>query len=245
MSRFNVKPYCRFFFLIFLSGFLAACISGSNYAPVLAVARPPNAKSNLYRVKQGDTLYSIAWAFGMDYRALAATNHLKSPYNIRAGQTLRIATAPRPQAKKTRSLRVEPPAKKQPTYVIQWSATTAPHWRWPVRGRVIARFSATRGGNKGINIAGRYGAPIRAAAKGIVVYSGAGVRGYGNLIIVKHNTNYLSAYAFNKRLLVKEGARVRAGQKIAEMGRDDSGKVMLHFEIRWNGKPVNPAKYLE
>ncbi|MFK3616329.1 murein hydrolase activator EnvC family protein, partial [Coxiella burnetii] len=93
-------------------------------------------------------------------------------------------------------------------------------------------------------IAGHYGEAVRAASDGVVVYSGAGIRGYGNLIIVKHTNTYLSAYAFNKRILVKEGSRVRAGQKIAEMGRTNSGRVMLHFEIRRNGQPVNPLRYL-
>ncbi|WP_423063585.1 peptidoglycan DD-metalloendopeptidase family protein [Candidiatus Paracoxiella cheracis] len=252
MKRFNVKLRCRFFFFIIFIGLLTACSSGSNYAPVVNAWTQPSADSGLYRVKKGDTLYSIAWAFGLDYRALATANHLKPPYEIHAGQTLRMTIIPREQEQKSTIVtrkKAQPVSKskkstKERIYVAQWPAKPVTHWVWPATGRIIDRFSASLAGNNGINIAGRYGEPVRAASNGIVVYSGAGVRGYGNLIIVKHNNSYLSAYAFNKRLMVKEGTRVRAGQEIAEMGRDNSGKVMLHFEIRRNGKPVNPLKYL-
>ncbi len=118
------------------------------------------------------------------------------------------------------------------------------NWQWPVRGKVIRPFSLEMGGNKGIDIAGNLGEPVRAVAAGKVVYSGSGLRGYGNLIIIKHSDNYLSAYAYNQRLLVKEGEAVKAGAEIAKMGQNDMGCVLLHFEIRRNGKPVNPALYL-
>lgn len=118
------------------------------------------------------------------------------------------------------------------------------HWLWPSQGKVIQTFSLERTGNKGLDIAGKYGSPVRATAPGVVVYSGSGLRGYGNLIIIKHNAKYLSAYAYNKELLVKEGAQVKSGQLIAKMGRTDSGQVKLHFEIRRVGKPVDPKRYL-
>lgn len=117
-------------------------------------------------------------------------------------------------------------------------------WQWPTKGRVIKNFSAGEQGNKGIDIAGQRGQPIVATAGGIVVYSGNALRGYGNLIIVKHNDNYLSAYAHNERLLVSEGETVKAGQKIATMGSSGAKTVMLHFEIRYQGKSVNPKRYL-
>lgn len=232
---------CLSFFLFFLA--LTGCVSSSHLAPVVNGWLQPKAKSSTYRVKKGDTIYSIAWAFGLDYRALAATNHLSPPYQIQAGQTLRMTTVPR-GAHVSRSASTSP----RIVYMTAWrpSQPTHPvsHWQWPAKGKVVDRYSQTIGGNQGVDIVGRYGEPVRAAANGVVVYSGAGVRGYGNLIIVKHNDSYLSAYAFNKRILVKEGSRVRAGQKIAEMGRTDAGRVMLHFEIRRDGKPMNPLRYL-
>ncbi|USD65676.1 peptidoglycan DD-metalloendopeptidase family protein [Vibrio sp. SCSIO 43136] len=117
-------------------------------------------------------------------------------------------------------------------------------WIWPTKGRVIKSFSAGDQGNKGIDIAGQRGQSIVSTAKGTVVYSGNALRGYGNLIIIKHNDNYLSAYAHNERLLVKEGQSVKAGQKIATMGSSGANKVQLHFEIRYQGKSVNPNRYL-
>lgn len=253
MKRFNVKPCYQFFFIIGLFNFLGGCTSGT-YAPVVSAWTQSNTKPGFYRVRQGDTLYSIAWAFGLDYRTLAAVNDLKSPYEIDTGQTLRMTIVPHRKAQKiTTGARKEsrpvwsqpqPQSKKQRIYIAEWPFKPVNHWAWPARGRIIRRFSPTLAGNKGINIAGKCGEPVRAASNGTVVYSGAGVRGYGNLIIVKHNNSYLSAYAFNRRLLVKEGTRVHVGQEIAEMGRDNSGKVMLHFEIRRNGKPVNPLRYL-
>lgn len=252
MKRFSAKPYYPIFTFISVIPFLISCSSGSNYAPVVSAWTQPGAKSGSYRVKKGDTLYSIAWAFGLDYRALADANNLSSPYEIRAGQILRMTTIPRQKKqkseasirKKTRPLWEPRKPREKRIYIAQWAVKPISRWTWPATGQVVSRFSTKLAGNKGINIAGQYGESIRAASNGVVVYSGDGVRGYGNLIIIKHNNSYLSAYAYNKRLLVKEGARVRAGEKIAEMGRDDSGKVMLHFEIRQNGEPVNPLKYL-
>ncbi|SHO55374.1 peptidoglycan DD-metalloendopeptidase family protein [Vibrio quintilis] len=117
-------------------------------------------------------------------------------------------------------------------------------WIWPTKGRVIRRFSIGDQGNKGIDIAGRRGQPVVSSAPGTVVYSGNALRGYGNLVIIKHNDKYLSAYAHNDRLLVREGQNVKAGQKIATMGSSGTNKVRLHFEIRYQGKPVNPKRYL-
>lgn len=115
---------------------------------------------------------------------------------------------------------------------------------WPTQGKIIGQFSEGQLGNKGLDITGQYGQPVKASESGTVVYSGSGLRGYGNLIIIKHNASYLSAYAHNSELMVSEGAQVKAGQEIALMGRAPSGKVMLHFEIRRDGKPINPIQYL-
>lgn len=117
-------------------------------------------------------------------------------------------------------------------------------WLWPTKGRVIKKFSVGDQGNKGIDIAGRRGQPVVSTASGTVVYSGNALRGYGNLVIIKHNDNYLSAYAHNSQLLVHEGQSVKAGQKIATMGSSGTSSVRLHFEIRYQGKSVNPKRYL-
>lgn len=241
---------------ILIIGLVSGCNNNTIYAPVVERSQLLASKPGVYRVKSGDTLYSIAWGFGLDYRDLAVANHLKPPYRIHPGQKITTKVIVQQKGPLAVLLSTEKKAKKaakkstkQLVYFHQWHSQkeltdSVPHWVWPARGQVVAQFNNSLSGNKGINIAGRYGQPIKASAKGIVVYSGDGVRGYGNLIIVKHSDSYLSAYAFNKRALVKEGMRVHKGQVIAEMGRDNTGSVMLHFEIRQNGKPVNPLKYL-
>lgn len=228
---------------------IAGCVKQAHFAPVLNGWLQPDAKKGFYRVKEMDTIYSIAWAFGLDYQALAAVNHLSTPYTIKAGQLLHMTNAPIQYGQKIISLQltqksdqVLPPCRQ---HLGSASSRSVSHWKWPVKGRIISCYSETMtAGTQGLDIAGYYGEPVHAASEGVVVYSGSGVRGYGNLIIIKHNQNYLSAYAFNKRIFVKKGNRVRVGQEIAEMGRTDSGCVMLHFEIRQNGKPVNPLRYL-
>lgn len=140
---------------------------------------------------------------------------------------------------------VEPPRK---TVTLNQAKIVSPvnraRWQWPANGKVLKEFDLQGGGNKGIDITGNLGDPVTAAAPGKVVYSGSGLRGYGNLIIIKHSDNYLSAYAYNKKCLVKEGDVVRAGTEIGKMGQNNAGEVLLHFEIRRNGKPVNPLLYL-
>ena len=144
-----------------------------------------------------------------------------------------VETKPRAPVKRTPAKSVESLKKQQPEALA---------WVWPATGRVLRGFS--EGGNKGLDISGRTSSPVRAAARGRVVYSGSGLVGYGKLIIVKHNKSYLSAYAHNDRLLVKEGDSVRGGQRIAQMGQTGTQEVKLHFEIRRDGRPVDPLIYL-
>ncbi|WP_267257078.1 peptidoglycan DD-metalloendopeptidase family protein [Coxiella endosymbiont of Ornithodoros maritimus] len=227
----------RCLIVIIIAFLLCGCVESKNFAPVVNGWLQPKARLGSYRVKQRDTIYSIAWAFGLDYRALAAANRLSPPYRIEAGQTLQMTIIPR-------GADVSAGFAAVPRWQSPPPLQAVVHWRWPAKGRLIGHYSVGMVENQGINIAGHYGEVVRATSDGVVVYSGAGIRGYGNLIIVKHTNTYLSAYAFNKRILVKEGSRVRAGQKIAEMGRTNSGQVMLHFEIRRNAQPVNPLRYL-
>lgn len=215
-------------------------------------------------VETGDTLYSIAWQNGLDFRELAAWNAIKPPYVIRPGQVIRleppddfvyvpdekpekviesaVRTTPLPPEPSTT---VEPErTAKQPITVVAPPPVSATSftWRWPADGEVLPVDTAS--GNPGIDIAGNLGQPVRAAAGGRVVYSGSGLRGYGQLVIVKHENNYLSAYGYNRRLLVRQGDEVHIGQPIAEMGEGPQRRPVLRFEIRRNGKSLNPNQIL-
>ncbi len=233
-----------------------------------------------YTVQRGDTLYSIAFRLGMDFRALAGRNALRAPYTIYPGQVLATdlrpvnttvsntastpapvsapkpnssvakttvpASRPKPAAPQKRPQSVTKPssvaAKKEPTRATPVANTPVGRWRWPSEGQVVQRYASHP--RKGIDVAGERGSAIRATAAGNVVYAGTGVTGYGALIIVKHNEEYLSAYGHNDELLVREGDRVQAGQQIARMGSSGTDKVKLHFQIRRRGKPVDPQKLL-
>lgn len=214
--------------VVFLCLLLSGC-ERSSPAPVTNAWLDPQSQSADYIVHPGDTLYSIAWQFGLDYAALAAANHLKSPYSISPGQHLKMTTVARGMKKSF------PP----PLMILTSS------WQWPVKGKIIQKYSPIAFmGNSGINIVALTGTPIHAALAGEVVYSGNGIHGYNHLIIIKHNRHYLSAYAYNQQLLVHTGQQVNTGQPIATMGHDDSGKIMLHFEIRYDGHPVDPLLFL-
>ncbi|TGN41957.1 peptidoglycan DD-metalloendopeptidase family protein [Marinobacter confluentis] len=211
-------------------------------------------------VKSGETLYSIAWRYGRDYRELGDANGIDPPYNLKAGQVLRLdqrgsvtaaSGSPKPPSPTRTSSPPDPPAPKvskppNPSAPpAEQSQTVASiEWRWPHVGTVIARYSTSGKVNKGIDIAGNPGDSVRAAASGNVVYAGDGLLGYGNLVIVNHNEHYLSAYAHNRKVVVREGDNVKAGQKIAELGSSGTDRPKLHFEIRKNGNPVNPVPYL-
>lgn len=243
---------------------------GQNQGRAPVIQRQP-VRSGHYVVQRGDTLYSIAFRFGWDWKALAAHNGLRDPYVIRVGQAIRFDNRPvassRPAASTpatspvvTRPVPNRPPVAvtappaTQPARapVTNTPATTpvtpvsrsASGWSWPTQGAVISRFSSNGSLNKGIDIAGELGQPVLAASDGSVVYAGSGLRGYGELIIIKHSDTYVSAYGHNRRLLVREGQQVKAGQSIAEMGSTGADRVKLHFEIRRQGKPVDPLQYL-
>ena len=231
-----------------------------------AVVQLPGAenagKPGYFTVRPGDTLYRIALEAGQSPRDLQAWNKLTNPNLIEVGQVLRvvppavaIASAPTsaataPAATGVTTTPVIPGAVASRPLDSTAAATPAPAsdgadnvtFIWPSQGEVIANFDEAK--NKGISIAGRIGDPVVAAADGRVVYAGAGLRGYGNLIILKHNNTFLTAYAHNQALLVREDQAVRRGQKIAEMGSSDADRVKLHFEVRRQGKPVDPLGFL-
>ncbi|MBX3688102.1 peptidoglycan DD-metalloendopeptidase family protein [Dokdonella sp.] len=300
---------------------LASCASTGpapvedlNAGRVRKTASPPAAPrhavdGNSHRVERGDTLYSIAFRNGLDYRELAAWNRIGPPYTIHVGQNLRLTAPARNQDRATlertprrvagstpavpsRPAVFEPVENTPPAFVnrtpaattsttaapaakpdITPASTNAPSsatatatpapaavtstppaesaatvgevsWRWPATGTLVGAFVSNDKTRQGIDIAGKAGDAVRAAADGVVVYSGNGLVGYGELIIIKHNASYLSAYGHNRKRMVAEGGRVKAGQEIAEMGSSSASRDSLHFEIRKNGKPVNPLDYL-
>ena len=222
-------------------------------------------KPGYYTVKPGDTLIRIALDTGQNFRDIVRWNNLENPNLIEVGQVLRIVpptsdnplVVTRPVMSGTASTTTAA-APVRPASAASAASAPAPAaaavtpppaateddiaWIWPAQGKLIAGFDEVK--NKGYDIDGKAGDAIIAAGDGRVVYAGAGLRGYGNLIILKHNNTYLTAYAHNQTLLVKEDQSVKKGQKIAEMGNSDADRVKLHFEIRRQGKPVDPAKYL-
>lgn len=197
-------------------------------------------------VRTGETLYAIAWRYGKDPKELARWNRLGNGRLIYPGQVLRL-TRPPGMAAATRQTKGTSASKGRSTAARKLPpipTNPPPPWRWPATGKVAVEFGKRPGSGTGILIAGRLGQGILAAAAGRVVYSGGGLIGYGQLIILKHNDTYLSAYGHNESLLVKEGATVKRGQRIATMGEGPGRKPRLHFEIRKNGEPVSPRKYL-
>jgi lipoprotein NlpD len=223
----------KWFILALLVSILLSCSDYSIISRDLLGAR-------YYKAEYGDTLYSVGFRTGYGYKKIAAWNNMRAPYTLTIGKNLKLYGANKKKSKWQKSTKKKW-AKTQASAKINTQLTKL-FWRWPVKGRVASNFYATD--KKGINIAGKVGGIIRAAEAGMVVYSGSSLVGYGHLLIIKHNDLYLSAYAQNRRLLVKEGQKVKRGQVIAEMGVGANAQPLLYFEIRRNGDSVNPIKYL-
>ncbi|MDD7804982.1 MAG: peptidoglycan DD-metalloendopeptidase family protein [Endozoicomonas sp. (ex Botrylloides leachii)] len=233
--------------------FISACSDKQNSVRVKDLRPLPKVTEGRYIVKQGDSLYSIAWRYNWDFKKLAAINHIKAPYVIFPGQSIHFKsnTIQKPRLKTT-LLRKEVLKKPKSTIKKQTVKKTTKStskrskivWQWPIYGGVIEPFSLVGQVNKGIDIRAKLGDAVRTAAAGQVVYAGNDLVWYGKLIIIKHNNSYLSAYAHNKELYVREGDSVKASQKIAEIGSTGTTEPKLHFEIRHNGKPVDPMGYL-
>jgi lipoprotein NlpD len=236
---------------------LAACGSSrvvreGGSRPPQRVSAPKYGASTV--VRRGDTLYRIAVNNGISPLDLAMWNDVPPPYTIYPGQRLRLYPGGRraPAASPAIARTPSRPGTRSPASIPSRPVTAPPAppatsnitWRWPADGELIARYVAGEPTKQGIDIGGNGGAPVRAAGDGVVVYSGSGLVGYGELIIVKHNDAWLSAYGHNRARLVNEGQLVKAGQQIAEMGRSGAARDMLHFEVRYNGKPVDPLQYL-
>jgi len=255
IKKYRIKALSIFILCFFMTFVITAC--STRYAPVedrnssssknkYKGATPAN-----YRIKKGDTLYSIAWRYGLDYKRIASINKIQSPYRIYAGQKIRLTSGRSSQAKaystKNRKITAKKVSrtayKKKRTKNSSYAGNSQLHWIWPVKGRVI-QYYKPGSGKKGIDISAAKGSLIKAAEAGKVVYSGHGLVGYGEMVIIKHNEKFLSAYAHNQILLVYEGQIIKKGQNIARLGRSGTDRYKLHFEIRKNGTPVNPVNYL-
>ena len=269
-----------------LALFLVGC-SPAHKAPVRSLSQDTQKQAmvahSTYAVQSGDTLYSIAFRYGLNYRGLARKNNISVPYKIRIGQRLilsdqvpaysevitpatedvvtptRSRSQQQPITQGTKKPTVNGPTVKQPSTVVtnkptrpsRTPALSQPsqfdrnikvkQWLWPIA--TTKRYSKRPGNQLFFKV--KKGTAVRAVAAGRVVYSGKGLVGYGHLVIIKHNQNFLSAYAFNDEVLVKEKENIKAGQKIATVGASPTGQIGLGFEIRSRGKPVNPLRYLK
>ncbi|HEY4351859.1 MAG TPA: peptidoglycan DD-metalloendopeptidase family protein [Paraburkholderia sp.] len=219
---------------------------------VLAACGSAPVGPGFYRVERGDTLTKIARDNRQSVSSIVRWNNLSKPDSIEVGQVLRVAppagtgsatTSAATATASTRSRSSAGAPNSAPAEAPVNVANAPPiSLVWPAAGTVVRRFDGKN--SKGIDIADTAGTPVIAAASGTVVYAGNGLRGYGNLLIIKHNADYLTAYAHNRALLVKEGQAVQQGQKIAEMGDTDNDRVMLHFELRYDGRSIDPSRSL-
>lgn len=210
---------------------------------------PPGAanagKPGYYTVKAGDNMGRIGKITGQNWRDIVRWNNIENPNLIEVGQVLRVVPWTTSASSSSTSSQSTSIARPVAPVVVDTPASSNDAnlgWIWPAQGALLAGYDELK--NKGLDIAGKAGDPVMASADGRVVYAGSGLRGYGNLIILKHNETFLTAYAHNRALLVREDETVKKGQKIAEMGNTDTDRVKLHFEIRRQSKPVDPARYL-
>lgn len=236
---------------------LVAC-SGSHYVPVYNARYDVKPQQLTYRVKKQDTLFSIAWRYQIDYKELARLNGLKQPFRIYPGQVLTLQFGNTSGVNETKYNNKNTAKNSKSKYdgvvsnirsgslnrAAKSRVGAVSKWVWPADGKVVPKSLPGKAGRKGLDIFGNHGEPVRAAASGKVVYSGGGLLGYGNLIIIEHNEELLSAYAHNSQLLSREGDHVKVGQKVAEIGASGTRKSKLYFEIRRKGVPVDPVKYL-
>lgn len=242
---------CRYVSLLICVLILSSCQERIGLAPVVDASREGRQSGASYTVNRYDTLYAIAFRYDQDYRTLATLNHLYPPYKLYVGQTLRIRPPIEPfrPTQVTRSYRLISRASVSHYYTHQAPqpvvSPARQRWSWPTKGRQIVVYFSPTVGQKGIDIIGHQGDKIYAANQGVVAYAGDGLNGYGNLIIIKHDNQLLTAYGHNARNAVREGQRVRKGDVIADMGMIGRRYWGLHFEIRQSGKPVNPLYYLQ
>jgi len=243
------KPWCALVVMLLL----CSCGQREGLAPVVEVNwQELNSHAKNHVVQRGETLYAIAFRYDKDYRQLALANRLSRPYTLRVGQQIYLHPSRYPVKKMPAPPSQYPIHYYTNTNPVQHTSPQTPsvlpskytRWLWPIQGRVVANYVPQQG-KKGIDIAGKKGDKIHASSAGVVAYAGSGLTGYGNLIIIKHDNQFLTAYGNNLRNLVQEGQHISAGQTIAEIGVVDRRYWGVHFEIRKMGKPVNPLSYLQ
>lgn len=252
-----MRPLCRGLICCVIFAVLVGCSGRRPPRPNQA----PNVSAIQHRVKRGETLYAISMRHSIDYRKLAEWNGIRKPYTIYPGQKLTLRAPKRSGSAHSKGVSAAPAKKRSPSSSSpprtptvapkravpikkETSSSNALNWSWPTQGKVIVKFSSADSTKNGIDIEGEKFQDIRVAEAGEVVYSGSGLVGYGNLVIVKHNELYLTAYGYNAEVLVKEGDTLKAGAIIAKMGQGLDQRPALHFEVRKNGRPVNPMLYL-
>lgn len=220
---------------------LAGCSGKNSYNRDYDKLPKGSYSGKTYTVKRGDTLYYIAWITDNEVSDLARINKIRPPYSLAVGQKLRVTSSATASSTGRKS------AGRSSGTVLAKSTPppgAARCWRWPTRGKILVKFSNSDGGNKGIDIAGSRGQAVYASATGKVVYVGNQLRGYGNLIMIKHGEDFITAYAHNDSTLVRNGQQVKAGQKIATMGSSGTDSVRLHFQIRYRATALDPLRYL-
>ncbi|NLY34550.1 MAG: peptidoglycan DD-metalloendopeptidase family protein [Alcaligenaceae bacterium] len=222
---------------VFMAAVLAGC-GGTGKAPVSSLGGG-GASAGQYVVQRGDTLYSISRRYNVSVAQLKSLNNISDPSQLEVGQRLRISSSS--VASSSGNTANAPSAGSVSTSAPKASDAGLVSWMWPLKGNIITGYSSS---TRGIDIAGNVGDPVYAAASGTVSYVGNGLRGLGNLILISHGNGFITAYAHNSKLLVKDKQRVGKGEKIAEVGQSDTTSPRLHFEIRRNGQPVNPLSYL-
>lgn len=248
-SQFGMRlPRIWLVMMVIFMAALAGCASRGTQAPVadLSSGSASMPASGLYVVRPGDTLYQISQMYNVDVGTLVQLNNIADPTQLRVGQTLRLrADAPRVAAGSgmgsdngaiagpAQTAEISKPSRAGDAGLVSWG--------WPAQGKIIQGFNSS---TKGIDIGGKVGEPVLAAASGKVMYAGNGVRGLGNLVLIGHSNSFITAYAHNEKLLVKTGQEVTKGDRIALMGQTDTTSPRLHFEIRRSGTPVNPLAYL-
>ncbi|MEW7312185.1 amidase activator ActS [Buttiauxella gaviniae] len=231
--------------VVLLMGLLLVACSSNKASTSKASAG--SYSGSVYTVKRGDTLSRISRMTGSSVGELARLNGISAPYTLEIGQKLRVkGSSSSSSSKKTAVAKTSKPRASSASSVASVAAPPVGSkcWLWPTTGKVIEPFSNSDGGNKGIDIAGKRGQPIYASAAGTVVYVGNQLRGYGNLVMIKHSEDYITAYAHNETTLVNTSQKVSAGQKIATMGSSGSDSVNLHFQIRYRATAIDPQRYL-
>ncbi len=235
----------RNFLLIITLFFIYACSTtdGKYNSSSFGSRKAPST----YIVKKGDTIFSIAWIYGLNPKDIQRKNHLSNPNRIFVGQRLYLRNVKkgsiaenRHQAKQI-GKKVYPSKRRTQSYT---QPRVIANWVWPMKGSVLRNFNPNKIGANGIRIAGKTNQAVSAAESGVVAYKGNGLNGFGNVIIIKHNNGLLSVYGFLSKTYVKKGQRVKKRQRIGRVGVAANKQRMLHFEVRRNGKPVNPKAYI-